>query len=186
MRTCIQCGQPCRFWHRDLFTGVCAKCALAPSPVAFQTAKHRVGIVAILALIVVVVGLLSCTPLLDILFFDQPFAAEAWRKGDSRTRGLMVRDLLRSGLLRGKTVAEIEIMLGPGDESGIDFIGTTPGYRVDIGYRWLFQPVLYTLWVRRPLSKFHDETTNVSLEAMIAPRECHPQILAQATGCKDL
>lgn len=174
MGICIQCGQPCAFWHRDLDTGVCRKCRLVPGRVAIQTRKRRLRITAILALMIVAIGLGSSTPVLDMLVFDQAFSAEAWRKGDARTRGLMVRDLLRSGLLRGKTVAEIEELLGPGDVSGFDFLGDVPGYRVDIGYRWLFRPVQFTLWILRPMSKFFDETTEVSVRAAGMISDWHP------------
>jgi hypothetical protein len=130
--------------------------------------------VAVALLVITIAGVCYCTPLLDILFLDEPFSSEKWLTGDARTRGRMVRDLLKSGLLRGKTVAEIEEILGPGDVSHGDFIGLTPGYRVDIGYRWLIRPVLFTLWVDRPMSKFFDETTEVSIYASRMISDGHP------------
>jgi hypothetical protein len=130
--------------------------------------------VAIALVVSTIAGVCYCTPLLDVLFFDEPFSSEKWITGDARTRGRMLRDLLNSGLLRGKTVAEIEKILGPGDVSHGDFIGPTPGYRVDIGYRWVTRPILYIFWINRPMSKFFDETTEVAIQAAGLPSDGPP------------
>jgi len=120
-----------------------------------QNRKRRLRKLAMTLFIVAVSAICYCTPLLDVLFLDQPFSSERWLTGDARARGRMVRDLLRSRLLEGKTDAEVEKLLGAADfykYSGYDRI-----YRVDIGYRWIFQPILYEFSVTCP-TKYGDST----------------------------
>jgi len=87
MRTCIQCGQSCSFWRRDLFTGLCSSCRGTPRAAGLQNRKRRLRKLAMTLFIVAVSAICYCTPLLDVLFLDQPFSSERWLTGDARARG---------------------------------------------------------------------------------------------------
>lgn len=76
---------------------------------------------------------------------DRSFDAAVWKSGDRRTRGAMVTDLERSGILIGRTKAQVVQLLGMPD--AIDTLGHDLEYPVDLGLRtgpfgsggtWLF------------------------------------------------
>ena len=146
MSTCSQCGQNASFWQRDLWTGLCRRCLPAQGPTAQKTHQRRLTIairagqgVGALLVLLFFVAILYCTPLLDVLFFDKPISSEEWKQADVRGRGRMARDLVASGILKGKSSDKIRELLGTPDEGNLN---STSEYRVDIGYRWITKPCI--------------------------------------------
>jgi hypothetical protein len=69
--------------------------------------------------------------------------SEKWIAGDARVRGEMVRDLIASKRLDGKTRSQVETLLGP---PTYDATNRT-SYVVDIGYRWGSRAWNYSLCI---------------------------------------
>src|SRR4051812_3740153 len=105
--------------------------------------KRKGWIVLGLAVAVVVLAGLAFVYLSprDPFFHSQAFSTERWVKGDSRVRGEMAHDLRASKLLDGKTHTQVEALLGPPDGAGTNALS----YRIDVGYRWMGDPWLYSL-----------------------------------------
>jgi len=79
------------------------------------------------------------------------FSSEGWKQGDSVTRGRMLGDLRRSGILIGKTKRQVEDLLGPPNREMKDTAITlidgehrapyVYSYRVTIGNEMIFHPI---------------------------------------------
>jgi hypothetical protein len=151
MACCPQCSRTLSVWRRDVLTGLCPKCLAGPHPVASARLARRcrtISLVVVLTLLVTGLAVVAfylcyCTPFLAVAKYDAEFSSEKWRTGDPRTRGTMAKSLASSTQLHGKSEKEILALLGKPDKYD-GFLH----YRVDIGYRWIFQPYLYDLWVR--------------------------------------
>lgn len=65
---------------------------------------------------------LTVGPVLEDHWHRQPFNAAAWRSAEEdcpsywTVRSTMAKDMVNSGIIRGKTKAQIELLLGPSDE----------------------------------------------------------------------
>lgn len=101
---------------------------------------------AIAVALVAAVAVGYCTPLIRAPITDSPFSSDGWLRGDVQTRGRMARNLVSSQQLMRKPRVEVLAVLGTPDVER--FAGQTIRYRVDIGYRWVFQSHLYDLVVR--------------------------------------
>ena len=88
---------------------------------------------------------------------SETFEPEVWKRGDHRQRGKMVKALVRSEILVGKTKEEVTDLLGPSDsqhEEGRDQV-----YIVDLGHKFGSDPWTYQLHVR--FSAEHDVVETV-------------------------
>ena len=73
---------------------------------------------------------------------NKPFDAAAWQKANARDRGRMAESLVKGQMLVGKTVDDVQRILGQAD---IDY-GKALQYNIDLG--WLFKdPKHYGLQV---------------------------------------
>jgi len=113
----------------------------------FKRMKQIVTWEILVVLVCVVIGI---GPLLflGLLSGDRrsprSFGRQSWLQGDERTRGLMVDDLLYSGILGEKTAEEIVALLGTPDYRGEHSLS----YDVDIGQRFMMAPWIYYLRVQ--------------------------------------
>jgi hypothetical protein len=73
----------------------------------------------------------------------RPFDSSGWIEGSTRERGMMVRDLIKGGMLAKKSKEEVRVMLGEPDSEGDDSFR----YWIDIGHTFGSTPWLYYLSV---------------------------------------
>ena len=76
---------------------------------------------------------------------SEPFRSAGWKAGDQRQRGRMVKDLVSSQVLVGKSKAMVADLLGPPDSE--DQAGLHQAYKVDLGMKFGSNPWLYQLHV---------------------------------------
>lgn len=76
---------------------------------------------------------------------SEHFRSDGWKTGDQRHRGRMVRDLIGSHVLVGKSKAMVADLLGPSDSE--DPASTHQIYIVDLGHKFGSRPWLYQLHV---------------------------------------
>ena len=85
------------------------------------------------------------------------FDPEIWKHGNHRQRGKMVRELIRSEILVGKTKEEVTDLLGPPDSGAEETQDLF--YIVDLGYRFGSKPWTYQFHVK--FSSEHDVVETV-------------------------
>jgi hypothetical protein len=64
---------------------------------------------------------------------NKRFDSAAWLKSDARERGRMAEDLVRQGILIGKSVEETQRLIGAPDKE----YGQVLSYKIDLG--WIFK-----------------------------------------------
>ncbi len=99
--------------------------------------------VAVTAAVALVVALSMDARYVVESFSPAQFDAEAWRAADERSRGSMVRDLIKRGLLIGRSRQDAVALLGPPDHERERKLL----YTVDIGQRFASTPWPYMLHV---------------------------------------
>jgi hypothetical protein len=150
---CPQCSRATSVWRRGLLTRLCPTCRAKPGSEALAAVARwrRAATIAVLltvaaTLSVGLAAILYCTPVIRGPVEDTPFSSEEWVRGDARSRGRMVHNLLASRVLMGKSREEVARLLGPPDDEGA--FGLSFRYRVDVGYRWVIRPYLHDLVIR--------------------------------------
>lgn len=76
---------------------------------------------------------------------SEHFRSDGWKAGDQRQRGHMVRDLVGSQVLLGKSRSMVADLLGPSDSE--DQTSPDQMYMVDLGHKFGSRPWLYQLHV---------------------------------------
>ena len=100
----------------------------------------------------------------DPSFNFKPFNSEAWKVGDAHTRGEMVDDLLKSGVLKLKSKEEVFALLGEGEP-----VGDAITYPIELGVRVAYKAAQFRLTLK------FDRKGRLNSYDIVAPEEVGPK-----------
>ena len=111
----------------------------------------------------------------DPSFNFKPFNSEVWKEGDAHTRGEMIDDLLKSGVLKLKSKEEVFALLGEGE-----VIGDAITYPIELGVRVAYQAAMFRLTLK------FDRKDRLNSYDIVAPEVIGPDPGASAeAGSKE-
>lgn len=130
----------------------------------------------IIMAVVILVGIITIYfAAVDPSFNFKPFNSEVWKSGDAHTRGEMVDDLLKSGVLKLKSKEEVFSLLGEGEP-----IGDALTYPIELGVRVAYQAAQFRLTLK------FDRKGRLNSYDIVAPEEVGPPPGASAeAGSKE-
>ena len=115
--------------------------------------------------VVILIGVITIYyAAVDPNFNFKPFNSEAWKRGDAHTRGEMVDDLLKSGVLKLKSKEEVFSLLGEGEP-----VGDALTYPIELGVRVAYQPAQFRLSLK------FDRKGRLNSYDIVAPEEVGPK-----------
>ncbi len=118
----------------------------------------------IIMAVVIIIGIITIYfAAVDPNFNFKPFNSEVWKSGDAHTRGEMVDDLLKSGVLKLKSKEEIFSLLGEGEA-----IGDAITYPIELGVRVAYQPAQFRLTLK------FDRKGRLNSYDIVAPEKIGP------------
>ena len=78
--------------------------------------------------------------------YDRAFDASLWRSGSTKERGYMVESILKTTPLSGKTISEVQEILGKPDSNSINKKDSMKVLYYSIGLQFSFMPPLPMLY----------------------------------------
>lgn len=94
--------------------------------------------------VVILIGVITIYyAAVDPNFNFKPFNSGGWKTGDAHTRGEMIDDLLKSGVLKMKSKEEVFALLGEGEP-----IGDAITYPIELGVRVAYKPAQFRLTLK--------------------------------------
>ncbi len=100
----------------------------------------------------------------DPSFNFKPFNSGGWKTGDAHTRGEMVDDLLKSGVLKMKSKEEVFALLGEGEP-----MGDAITYPIELGVRVAYKAAQFRLTLK------FDRKGRLNSYDIVAPEEVGPK-----------
>ena len=118
----------------------------------------------IIMAVVIIIGIITIYfAAVDPSFSFKPFNSEVWKSGDAHTRGEMVDDLLKSGVLKLKSKEEVFSLLGEGE-----VMGDAITYPIELGVRVAYQAALFRLTLK------FDRKGRLNSYDIVAPEKIGP------------
>ncbi|MDT8316572.1 MAG: hypothetical protein RQ824_01085 [bacterium] len=114
--------------------------------------------------VVILIGVITIYyAAVDPNFNFRPFNSEAWKAGDAHTRGEMVDDLLKSGILKLKSREEVFSLLGEGEP-----LGDAITYPIELGVRVAYKAAQFRLTLK------FDRKGRLNSYDIVAPEDSVP------------
>ena len=114
--------------------------------------------------VVILIGVITIYyAAVDPSFNFKPFNSDVWKAGNAHTRGEMVDDLLKSGVLKMKSKEEVFSLLGEGEP-----VGDAITYPIELGVRVAYKAAQFRLTLK------FDRKGRLNSYDIVAPEEVGP------------